>query len=177
LLASCVPRRRRLARPIREGKMAKEWKLGESAVEDVFEMAALVEQGGYDFYERLHAHATDRRVKKKLEFLRDDEAAHKVFFLEQLRNQGRTPRGAVGPELQIILEREFIEPLQKMFSFSDINNNFKTLGFGLMLEQKSVDLYAEMKTVVNEEQKADFDRIIAEEEGHRRKLQLIRAYY
>lgn len=157
--------------------MAKVWKLSEAAVEDVLEMAAIVEQGGYDFYDRLHTRATNRRVKKELEFLRDEEAAHKMFFLEQLRIQGKTPRGAVGPELQAILEREFIEPLQKMFSSSGVDTNFKTLGFGMMLEQKSIDLYAEMKTVVNEAQRAGLDRIIAEEEGHRRKLQLMRAHY
>ncbi len=157
--------------------MAKGWKLAESSVDDVLELAALVEQGGYDFYERLQANASNRRVKKELEFLRDEEAAHKAFFLEQLRIQGRTPRGSVGPELQEILEREFIGPLQKLFSSSDIDSNFKTLGFGMTLEQKSIDLYTEMKTVVDEAQRAGLDRIIAEEEGHRRKLQLMRAHY
>lgn len=157
--------------------MAKEWKLGESAVEDVFEMAAIVEQGGYDFYDRLIARAANRRVQKELEFLRDEEAVHKAFFLEQLRLQGRAPRGGVGPGLQAVLQREFIEPLEKMFSSPDIDDNFKTLGFGIAMEQKSMDLYAEMKTVVNEAQHAGLERIISEEEGHRRKLQLMRAHY
>jgi rubrerythrin len=157
--------------------MAKEWKLTESSVDEVLEMAALVEQGGYDFYERLQANAANRRVKKELEFLRDEEAVHKAFFLEQLRLAGKTPRGAVGPALQEILQREFIGPLQKIFSSSDIENNFKTLGFGMTLEQKSIDFYTEMKTVVSESQKAGLDRIISEEEGHRKKLQLMRAHY
>jgi rubrerythrin len=157
--------------------MAQEWKLAESSVDDVLELAALVEQGGFDFYERLQANAADPRVKKELEFLRDQEAAHKAFFLEQIRIQGRTPRGNVGPELQEALEREFIAPLQKLYSSSDIDSNFKTLGFGMTLEQKSIDLYREMKTVVNETQRAGLDRIIAEEEGHQRQLQLMRAHY
>ena len=46
----------------------------------------------------------------------------------------------------------------------------------MALEQKSIELYGEMKAVVSETQKAGLDRIIAEEEGHRRKLQLMRAY-
>jgi len=83
----------------------------------------------------------------------------------------------VRPELQEILERKFIGPLQKLFSSSDIDSNFKTLGFGMTLDQKSIDLYTEMKTVVDETQRAGLGRIIAEEEGHRRKLQLMRAHY
>ena len=48
--------------------MTKEWRLGQSSVEEVFEMAALVEQGGYEFYERLIAGASSRRVQAELEF-------------------------------------------------------------------------------------------------------------
>jgi rubrerythrin len=157
--------------------MANGWDLGASGPADVFEMAAIVEQGGYDFYDRLQARAANQRVKKELEFLRDEEAAHKTFFLEQLRLLGRTPRGTVGPELQAILDREFIQPLQGLFSSSDVDDNFKTLGFGMTLEQKSIDLYAKMKTAVSDEQKTGLERIIAEEEGHRRRLQLMRAHY
>lgn len=157
--------------------MAHGWNLAESSVDDALELAVLVEQGGYDFYERLLANEADRRVKKELEFLRDQEADHKAFFLEQLRAQGRTPRGAAAPGLQETLEREFLGPLRKLYSSSDVNGNFKTLGFGMTLEQKSIDLYVEMRAVVNEAQRAGLDRVIAEEEGHRRKLQLMRAHY
>jgi rubrerythrin len=157
--------------------MAKEWLPGQSSVEDVFEMAALVEQGGYEFYERLMASASNRRVQKELEFLRDQEAAHKEFFLQQLRLLGRTPRGTVGPGLNAVLQSEFFVPLQEMFSSSEPDDNFTTLGFGMTLEQKSIDLYREMKAVVSEMQRAGLDRIIAEEEGHRQKLQLMRAHY
>jgi len=157
--------------------MSKEWRLGQSSVEDIFEMAALVEQGGYEFYERMIAGAPNRGVQKELEFLRDQEAAHKAFFLEQLRLLGRTPRGAVGPELNAVLQSEFFEPVQEMFASSNPDDNFKVLGFGMTLEQKSIDLYREMKAVVSEAQKAGLDRIIAEEEGHLQKLQLMRAHY
>jgi rubrerythrin len=157
--------------------MAKRWNLGASNAEDIFEVAAIVEQGGFDFYDRLQAVATNPRVKKELEFLRDEEAAHEAFFLEQLRLLGRSPRGTVAPELQGVLDREFILPLQNMFASFGVGDNFKTLGFGLKLEQKSIDLYAEMRSIVKEPQRAGLDRIIAEEEGHRRRLQLMRAYY
>jgi rubrerythrin len=157
--------------------MPKGWNLGASNAEDVFEAAAIVEQGGFDFYDRLRALAANPRVKKELEFLRDEEASHEAFFLEQLRLMGRSPRGTAGPALQGILEREFLVPLQNVFASSGVGDNYETLGFGLELEQKSIDLYAEMRAVIKETQRSALDRIIAEEEGHRRRLQLMRAYY
>jgi rubrerythrin len=160
----------------KEGMMLK-WSLGNAAVEDLFEMASVVEQGGYDFYERLRARSASPRVKRELEFLRDEEAAHKDFFLHQLSARGKSPGGTIAPGLQEILEEAFIRPLQERFSSGGINDNFRTLGFGLELEKKSIDFYKEMRLAVEESQKADIDRIIAEEEGHLKKLTLMRSYY
>ena len=153
------------------------WSLGNAGVEDLFEMASVVEQGGYDFYERLRARSASPKVQKELEFLRDEEAAHKDFFLHQLSARGRSPGGTIAPGLQEILEEAFLRPLQKMFSSAGIKDNFRTLGFGLELEKKSIDFYKEMRLAVEDSQKADIDRIIAEEEEHRKKLAVLRSFY
>ncbi len=154
-----------------------EWNLENVKVEDLLEMAAIVEQSGFDFYARLSARADELRVKNELKFLRDEEALHKAFFLEQLRERGAAPRGEVGPALKEMLDREFIGPMDRMFASSDIKDNDKTLRFGAELEQKSIDLYEGMRQVLGEPQQAALDRIIAQEQEHRRKLQLIRSYH
>jgi len=79
--------------------MEIEWSTSGFALEDLYEMAAIAEQGGFDFYARLIARATKPGVKNTLKHLRDEEAAHKAFFLEQLRARGGAPRGTVTPEL------------------------------------------------------------------------------
>lgn len=87
--------------------------------------------GGYDFYEKLRAQTLSARVQKELEYLRDEETGHKSFFLEQLHARGRSPGASVAPRLQAILENEFIKPLQELFLRAAINDNLRTLGFGL----------------------------------------------
>ncbi len=153
-----------------------EWKIEGARVEELLEMAAVVEQSGFDFYARLSARADELRVKNELKFLRDEEALHKAFFLEQLRGLGGAPSGHVDSALQEILRREFIEPMDRMFASSDIRDNDKTLAFGEQLEKKAIDFYGRMRPALAAAQQAQLDRIIAQEEEHRRKLGLIRSY-
>jgi rubrerythrin len=156
--------------------MMATWNLENARVDDLFEMAAVIEQGGYDFYAQLRSRAASPRVQNELAFLRDEEAVHKDFFLRQLRARGRSPRGTISSGLQKILDEVFIQPLQELFS-KGMDDNYTTLGFGLALEQKSIDFYNEMRSVVEESQKVDLDRIIAEEEEHKKRLGLMRSYY
>jgi rubrerythrin len=139
-------------------------------------MAAIVEQGGFDFYARLIARATDVRVKSELKSLRDEEAVHKAWFLGELRSRGGAPRGFVTPELQAMLDREFLEPLDRMFTTGDHSDNDKTLRFGSALEQKSIDFYTALTRSVGPAQRDALERIIAQEEDHMRKLEVIRAF-
>jgi rubrerythrin len=156
--------------------MGNMWELAAYPVEDLFEMAAIVEQGGFDFYARLIARATDPRVKNELKFLRDEEAVHKAWFLDQLRSRGGAPRGSVTPRLQALLDREFLEPLDSMFSSGDVSNSDKTLRFGSALEQKSIDFYMALTESIGSAHRADLQRIIAQEEDHKRKLEVIRCF-
>ncbi len=153
------------------------WNIGGFSNEELFEMAAIVEQAGFDFYARLIARTTNPRVKNELKFLRDEEAAHKIFFFEQLRKKGLTPTGEVSSALRVLLDREFLEPMENHYSSGDVSDAYKALVFGMALEVKTIGFYAALRSGgVAAEQAADLDRIIAEEETHKRKLEIIRAY-
>jgi rubrerythrin len=156
--------------------MGNMWELAAYPIEDLFEMAAIVEQGGFDFYARLIARATDARVKNELKFLRDEEAVHKAWFLDQLRSRGGAPRGSVTPRLQARLESEFLEPLDSIFRTGDVSNAEKTLRFGSALEQKSIDFYIALEGSVGSAQREALSKIIAQEEDHKRKLEVIRSF-
>jgi rubrerythrin len=156
--------------------MGNMWELAVYPIEDLFEMAAIVEQGGFDFYARLIARATDARVKNELKFLRDEEAVHKGWFLDQLRSRGGAPRGSVTPRLQASLDSEFLEPLERIFSSGEVSNTDKTLRFGSALEQKSIDFYTALEGSLDSAQRTALSKIIAQEENHKRKLEVIRAF-
>lgn len=151
-----------------------QWDFQDVPVEDLLEMAAIVEQSGFDFYARLSARADELRVKNELKSLRDEEALHKAWFLDQLRRRGSFPLGSVAPALRKALEKEFIEPVDRIFASPDIRDSDKTLQLGAVLEQKSIDLYDSMRPAVAEPERPALDRIIAQEKEHRRKLELMR---
>jgi len=152
------------------------WNLEGATVEELLEMAAMVEQSGFDFYARLSARTDGLRMRNELKFLRDEEALHKAFFLEQLRARGGVPRGAVGSVLQDALQREFFGPVDRMFASPDARDADKALRLGEDLEQKSIDFYGQLLTALDTAQRAALEDIISQEESHRRKLGLIRGY-
>ena len=155
--------------------MAREWSLGGVSADDLFEMAAMVEQGGFDFYARLTARSIDPRVRNELKFLRDEEAMHKSWFLGQLRARGGAPRGALAPALLRDLNEEFLAPLEEVLQpgGGDVDTA-RALRMGSELEQKSIDFYAAMQEVLEPGLRAELGRIMMEEETHRRKLEAIR---
>jgi len=57
----------------------------------------------------------------------------------------------------------------------EIGDIDKTLSFGSALELQSIEVYSAMKPTVGASLAGDLDRIIAQEEAHRRKLELIKA--
>jgi len=156
--------------------MGKTWELAAYQLDDLFEMAAIVEQAGFDFYARLIARATSARVKIELKFLRDEEAVHKAWFLSQLRSRGAAPRGSVTPALQELLDLEFLEPLERVFKTGDVSDSEKTLRFGTALEQKSIDFYTALEGSLGDAQREALEKIIKEEEDHKRKLTVIRSF-
>ena len=153
------------------------WSLGGYPVEDLFEMAATVEQGGFDFYARLIARTSNPEVMRELKLLRDEEARHKSFFLEQLRNRGLTPKGPVSPGLKAILDREFIEPVAKAYATGAAADKSRVLAFAVGLEEKTIAFYKALRTdCTGPGQYAEINRIIAEEEKHKSKLEALREH-
>jgi rubrerythrin len=158
-----------------DGVMERALSLGGVPAEELFEMAACVEQSGFDFYARLTSRTTDQRVKNELRFLRDEAALHKSWFLAQLRAGGNAPGGGLSAALQENLEQEFLEPVEKAFASSAKTDTDTVLRLGSELARKSIGLYAAMKGLVPAEQRAELGRIIAAEEAHLLRLDLLRA--
>ncbi len=157
--------------------MESGWNLAEFPVEDLYSMAAIIEQGGVDFYARTAEMSTNQRVRNEIQFLRDEEARHRDFFLQVLHGRGASQKSVVDTGLETILNREFLEPMDRLFTSHDLEDTDKILLFGLVLEQKTIDFYTELKKIkTSTGEIADLNQIISEEEAHKRKLEMIRAY-
>jgi rubrerythrin len=150
--------------------------LGKQSIEELFQFAATIEQGGFDFYGRLIQASDNRRVQNELKFLRDEEAQHKAFFLGELKKKGKA-EVTINPTLNAVLESEFIKPLDEFYRTKKLSNNQEALRFGITVEQKTIDFYAALsKQSQDTGFQKDLDTIIEEEKKHKQKLNIILAY-
>jgi rubrerythrin len=154
----------------------KAWDLSKYQPEDIYRMAITVEQGGFDYYNKIIESTDNKRVKNEMAFLRDEEARHKAFFQKQLAGKGSGEK-KITAELQKLLEAEFLKPMDEMYKSKKIGSNADALRFGMDIEQKTVDFYTALKQKQNDpEFGKDLDVIIDEERKHKQKLNIILAY-
>jgi rubrerythrin len=162
---------------LEEEVMALEWNVADFSVEDLLSMAVAMEQKGYDFYTEVIELSPERRVKNEIRFLREEEARHKTLFQDMLKKKGRSPSAKLGGALDAILQRELIDPLAQLRSSKKISSNSDALGFGVAMERKSIEFYQALAALPGASALAsDIALIIAEEEGHLRKLSVMLAY-
>jgi rubrerythrin len=152
------------------------WDLSKFAIEDVFQMAVAVEQGGYDFYQKIIDQSDNPRVKNEMKYLRDEEAKHKAFFQKNLEAKQSSSK-KMGAAVKSLLEKEFLAPMEEMYRSKKIAKNDEALRFGMQLEQKTIDLYEGMKKTQSDPSfLADLGTVIEEEKKHKATLNLILAY-
>jgi rubrerythrin len=150
--------------------------LGKTSIEELFQFAATIEQGGFDFYSRLIQASDNKRVNNELKFLRDEEAQHRTFFLGELKKKGKS-EVAIGPALNAVLEAEFLKPLEEFYQSKQISNNQEALRFGMTVEQKTIDFYGDLRRQSRDPGfLKDLDVIVEQEKKHKQKLNIILAY-
>ena len=150
--------------------------LSKFPIDEVYQFAVSIEQGGFEFYEKLIQATDNTRVKNELKFLRDEEARHKAFFQEELRKKGRA-EAALGSALAGVLQEEFVRPMDDFYRSAKISNTVEALRFGIALEQKTIDFYTDLRRQAKDPAfLKDLDAVIAEEKKHKQKLNIILAY-
>jgi len=150
--------------------------LSKYPIEEIYQFATAIEQGGFDFYEKLIAASDNTRVKNELKFLRDEEAQHKAFFQGELRKKGKTDV-ALGSGLAGVLQAEFVKPMDDFYQAGKITRTADALRFGMAVEQKTIDFYGDLRRQSQDPVfQKDLDAVIAEEKKHKQKLNIILAY-
>ena len=157
--------------------MANEWNLAEFKLEDLLQMAMLMEQKGYDFYSAVIERSPERRVKNEIRFLREEEARHKTLFQEMLKKKGKSASGKLSAALEALLKREFTTPLDELISSKKIESSEEALKFGISMEQKIVDFYAVLKDLPGASAvAADLATVSTEDQAHVTKLNAMLFY-
>jgi rubrerythrin len=161
----------------REIDMANDWNLAEFKLEDLLQMAVLMEQKGYDFYSAVIEKSPERRVKNEIRFLREEEARHKTLFQEMLKKKGKSASGKLSAALDALLKREFTIPLEELISSKRIESSGEALKFGVLMEQKIIDFYAVLKDLPGAAPiSGDLATVSAEDQAHVTKLNGMLSY-
>jgi rubrerythrin len=146
-------------------------------IEDMYQLAVHIEQGSYDFYSQIIERSENPQVKNELISLRDEELKHKAFFQGQLESRATEVSGELSAKSRSWLDQEFAKPMEQVLSTRELSKNQQALQLGVRLEQKTIDLYEEMKAKSTEAGVLqDLQDIIDEEYKHKRKLNLLLAY-
>jgi len=145
-------------------------------IEEMYQFAATIEQGGFDFYGKLIEACDNTRVKNELKYLREEEAHHKAFFLGELKKKGQS-EVKLSAGLNEVLQAEFIKPMDEFYQAKKISRTDEALRFGAAVEQKTIDFYTDVKKQAKDAGVLkDLDGIIEEEKKHKQKLNIILAY-
>ena len=151
--------------------------LSKFGIEEMYQFAVTVEQGGYDFYGKLIDTCENTRVKNELKVLRNEEALHKAFFLGELKKKKGKGEVALSPGLKGVLDAEFVRPMDEFYAAKKIAHTDEALRFGVALEQKTIDFYGDLRKQTGDAAfLKDLDAIIEEEKKHKQKLNIILAY-
>ncbi len=157
--------------------MANEWNLAEFKLEDLLQMAVLIEQKGYDFYSAVIEKSPERRVKNEIRFLREEEARHKTLFQEMLKKKGKSASGKLSAALEALLRSEFTSPFDELISSKKIESSEDALKFGVSMEQKILDFYAVLRDLPGASPlAADLATVNAEDQAHVDKLNGMLSY-
>jgi len=120
------------------------------------------EEDGYRFYDLLSQKATNEEAKRKLEHLRDDEIGHKKVLLEIYHQH-------VGPDVGELPEKG-IGALAEIFrrgKLEERKTEMEFINLAIEAELAATKYYQQERDLIDDDEfKALFDRLAAEEHGH-----------
>lgn len=146
--------------------------------DEVIKYAILIEENGEAFY-RYWANRTQNLKRQKfLDFLADEENAHKRIFkriMNQLKTSDFKPDGIDNQQYEdylkkvsqkIMFNREKFEEETK-----EVNDLISAVGFAMQKELDSLIFYVDLKMYVPHEHVEVMNKIIKEEQNHYTKLE------
>ena len=146
-------------------------------ISEAFGLAIKIEKDGYTLYEKAIKMTDNPRAKEDLEFLRDQEIGHKVFFEKLLKDTGKEYKENSESALYMWVKENLMAPVQKALEKSNLQSLHAVLSIGIELEEKSIQFYKQLKKAADsKENKRVINKIIQEEKRHKKFIKFILKY-
>ena len=143
---------------------------------EILEIGIQIERNGKDFYETLSAQAKDAKSKDLFNFLAAEETKHISKFQDILAQVEKyEPQGLDADEYYAYMnalasESVFTQKDKGKELAKKVKNSKEAIGIGITAEKDSIVFYEGMKKVVPQNEHNVIDEVIAEEQGHLKKL-------
>jgi rubrerythrin len=148
---------------------------------DICDIAIQIERNGERIYREAGKRSDDLRMAQLFNWMADEERRHGQWF-QDLRLPSR-----VSPEHEEIesMGRSLLQEMMENQSFSLEDNRMLTvidlsslLDLSIEFEQDTIMFYEMLRSFIDEAETGEqLDRVIAEELGHVRQLELMRGIY
>ncbi|MFC1478112.1 hypothetical protein ACFL57_01475 [Candidatus Margulisiibacteriota bacterium] len=141
----------------------------EITINEIYSMAANMEQSAIELYNKLAEMASDDNIKQAYLGLTAIESKHKVTFnnmFENSKNDQAEAKQAGSSDLYLKALMDGIVPEDISSLPQRITSNKDALELALFHEGKAVEFYEGVKQYISPDYYADIDQIINEEKEH-----------
>ena len=152
-------------------------------ISDVFRFAIRIEEDSEAFYRKSAIIAKDDGAKTLFNYLADEEMQHKKIFQDMLSKKdelmpAETFQGEYLAYLRDHIDNKVIFTKDaKDRQVSDVHDTLSAINFAMQLELDSILYYQEIKQFIRQKERAEIDKIIAEERKHFTKLAETKSNY
>jgi len=154
---------------------------GVFAGNEIVQMAIQTEEVGNAFYTAAAQAAKSPQVNELLQWLADQELAHKKAFEAMLQDTpSRRPAeefaGQKGEYIQALLDSRVLpDPGAGTASLAQMSSDLQAIDFALGFEKDTILFLYEMRDIVPDSQTQRVDALIAEEKSHVKRLSDMKA--
>jgi len=143
---------------------------------EILEIAIQIEKNGRDFYQTMGAQAKSVKAGDIFKFLAGEEEKHIKTFQKILDSiEKYEPQGLDSDDYYAYMnalagENVFTKKDQGRELAGKIKNDKEAIGLGIQAEKDSIVFYEGIKKAVPDYDRRAIDEVIAQEQGHLRKL-------
>ena len=146
-------------------------------IAEAFSLAITIEEEGAQFYDTMIGHSDKEEAKKELQYLKEDELAHKVYFEKLLKESGSEFTKDESSDLHCWVDDEIIQPLKTAVDKHLPESNHEALKVGIRMVENVVDMLMQLKKAAEDkEAKKAMKKILKEKRLHRKKLEVVEKY-
>jgi len=156
---------------------------GEFTAAEIAELGIQIEKNGFEFYSKLADKTKEESLKEVFRYLASEEKSHIAAF-QKIHDSSRSydsaelyPDDYFAYMKDLASEHVFSQIGAGLEAADHIQSDIEGIDLALRFENESIKFFEAMKKIVKETEASIVDKLIAEENRHIEKLNLLKSTY